>query len=310
MPSWMLKAALQHVIGRLPGNYWWNGLFQKYVTKGYFPSRESFEAKLNCCRQHLDYYLKFSPAPRAGFTALELGTGSWPIVPIGLYLCGASDIFTYDLVPVLRRDTLRRTLELFGEFKNEEALGRILRAVQPERLQRLEDVLGRVDEETPAQSLKQLNIHVRIDDARATALPDNSVDLVFSTVVFEHIGAEILKGLLTEFGRIAKPDAVMSHYVGLADQYASFDKSITPFNFLKYSDRQWRVLNNPITPQSRLRMADYRELFRQSGWGIVEERNTSGLMDDLGKIRLAPEFAKYSTQDLLVLFSWLVARPL
>jgi hypothetical protein len=310
MPSWMVKAALQHVIGRLPGNYWWNGLFQKYVTKGYYPSRETFEGKLNCCRRHLDYYLRFSPAPQAGFTALELGTGSWPIVPIGLYVCGASDIFTYDLVPVLRRDTLRRTLELFIEFKKEGALERILRAVQPERLQRLEDVLGRVEEETPSQSLRQLNIQVRIGDARATELPENSVDMIFSTVVFEHIGAEILRGLLAEFERISKPDAIMSHYVGLADQYASFDKSITPFNFLKYCDRQWRVLNNPIIPQSRLRLADYRELFRQSGWGIVVESNTSGLMDDLSKIRLAPEFAKYSTEDLLVLFSWLVARPL
>jgi hypothetical protein len=285
-------------------------MFQKHVTRGYYPSRETFESKLECCRRHLDHYLEFSPAPRLGFTAFELGTGAWPIVPIGLFLCGASDIFTYDVVPVLRRDTLRRTLGLFGEFKNEGALERILRAVQPERLRRLEDVLGRVDEETPAQSLGRLNIHVRIGDARATALPDNSLDLVFSTVVFEHIGAEILRGLLSAFGRIAKPDAVMSHYVGLSDQYASFDKSITPFNFLKYSDRQWRVLNNPIIPQSRLRLADYRESFKQSGWDIVEERNTSGALDDLNKVRLAPEFAKYSTRDLLVLFSWLVARPL
>ena len=94
MPSWMLKDALQHVIGRLPRSHWWNGLFQKYVTKGYYPSRESFEAKLNCCRQHLDYYLRFSPAPKSEFAVLELGTGWWPIVPLGLYLCGASEIWT------------------------------------------------------------------------------------------------------------------------------------------------------------------------------------------------------------------------
>jgi hypothetical protein len=45
------------------------------------------------------------------------------------------------------------------------------------------------------------------------------------------------------------------------------------------------------------------------GWEIVEERNTSGSLDDLKKIRLAPKFKKYAVEDLLVLASWLVARP-
>ena len=308
MATWIIKAALQHVIGRLPASYWVNGLFQKYVTNGYYPSQEIFEGKLKCCRQHLDHYLKFSETSRGGLTAFELGTGPWPIVPIGLYLCGASEIITYDLVPTLRRDTLRRTLELFSKSANGGLLDRILGAVQPVRLRGLGNVLRRVEEETPTQSLSQLNIQVRIGDARASALPDNSMDLIFSTVVLEHIDAKILRGLLAEFRRIAKPYAVMSHCVGLADQYASFDKSITPFNFLKYSDRQWRVFNNPVIPQSRLRLADYRDIFRFSGWKIVEEHNTFGLMDDLNKIRLAPEFAKYSTEDLLVLVSWLIAR--
>jgi hypothetical protein len=55
--------------------------------------------------------------------ALEIGTGPWPIVPIGLYLLGASEIWTSDIVPLLQRDTLRRTIELFCEFRNEGFLG-------------------------------------------------------------------------------------------------------------------------------------------------------------------------------------------
>ena len=83
-----------------------------------------------------------------------------------------------------------------------------------------------------------MGIRLNIGVARATKLPDGSVDLIFSTVVFEHIGADILSGLLTEFRRLASPDAVTSHYVGLADQYASFDRSITPFNCMRYTARQ------------------------------------------------------------------------
>jgi hypothetical protein len=78
---------------------------------------------------------------------------------------------------------------------------------------------------------------------------------------------------------------------------------------LKYSDGWWRLLNNSVIPQGRLRLPDFRELFKQTGWDIVEEHNISGSLDDLKKIRLAPKFKKYAVEDLLVLFPWLVARP-
>lgn len=310
MSYWMLKAGIQHVIGRLPNSYWWNGLFQKYVTRGYYPSRETFQVKLNSCRQHLEYYHKFSPTPKAEFTAFELGTGAWPIVPLGLYLCGASEICTYDLVPYLRRDNLKRTIELFDEFFHNGELGGILPNLKPKRFFRLKELIDRVENETPDQILKTLNINVKIGDAQTTTMPEKSVDLIFSTVVFEHIDKKNLSRLLDEFKRIASTNSVMTHYIGLADQYANFDKSITPLNFLRYNERWWRLFNNPVNPQSRLRIADYRELFNASGWEIVKESNTVGFPDDLDKIRLAPEFTQYKKEDLLILFSWLVARPI
>jgi len=30
------------------------------------------------------------------------------------------------------------------------------------------------------------------------------------------------------------PDAVMSHFINLLDEYCHFDKTITPFNFLSF----------------------------------------------------------------------------
>lgn len=309
MPNWILKGALQHVIGRLPKSYILNGLFQKYITRGYYPKRETFEHKLLCCRQHLDNYLRFSQKPKASFTAIELGTGSWPIVPIGLYLCGASEIWTYDLVPVLREDTLKATIELFCEFACTGELERILKTVHTQRVEYLKELFKWVEKDSSFDLLERLNIHLRIGDARNSALPNESIDLFFSTVVLEHIQADVLTGLLTEFRRMASQNAVMSHYVGLADQYASFDKSLTPYNFMKYSNHWWRIINNPIIPQSRLRLPDYRELFEQNGWHITEEKNISGSIDDFVKIVLAKEFQKYSEEDLLILFSWLVAKP-
>ncbi len=238
MSSWILKTALQHIIGRLPKNYYWNGLFQKYVTKGYYPSAKVFAGKLNYCQQHLDYYLKFSSTPKSEFSALELGTGSWPVVPLGLYLSGAREIWTYDLVPVLQKDTLKNTLELFIEFEENGKLKKILKSIRPERLAKLRQLLSQVDTDSPSEIFEKLNIHLLIADARNTKIPNQSVDIVFSTQVLEHINAEVLTGLFSEFKRVVANDSVMIHYIGLIDQFSSFDKSITPYNFYKYSDTQ------------------------------------------------------------------------
>ena len=34
-----------------------------------------------------------------------------------------------------------------------------------------------------------------------------------------------------------------------------------------------------------------------------------GSIDDLKKVKLAPKFQNYSVEDLLVTFTWLVAKP-
>jgi hypothetical protein len=46
-----------------------------------------------------------------------------------------------------------------------------------------------------------------------------------------------------------------------------------------------------------------------AGFEIQKEENTSGSVADLERIQLAPEFKKYSRENLLVLSSWLAATP-
>ncbi|MBL9213334.1 MAG: class I SAM-dependent methyltransferase [Opitutaceae bacterium] len=309
MGNWKLKSAVHRTLSWLPHSHRWNALLQRHVTRGYFASAATFEAKLGCCRRHLSHLRRFGGRPAGGFAALELGTGSWPIVPIGLFLCGADRIWSYDLVPVLEPATLRHTLGQFAAAIHAGSLPRLLPELQPDRLAQLTAVIARAGPETPAEVLSHLNIHVRIGDARHTDLPAGAVPLVFSTVVFEHIPRTVLAGLLTEFRRVLTPDGVMSHQIGLADQFASFDRSITPYNFLRYTERQWRWLNSPMIPQTRLRLADHRALYRENGFDVVHEENVTGSAADLRSVPLAPQFRTHAFDDLLALYSWLVGRP-
>jgi hypothetical protein len=121
MPHWMLKAAVQGVLSLLPKSHWWNYLVQKNVAI-FMPNcaeqlrltSHAFEYKLRQCNCHIGSYLaanhghRFSgncsqtiPLPEC--SVLELGTGLYPVIPVGLYLCDASKIWTIDKVSLLRR---------------------------------------------------------------------------------------------------------------------------------------------------------------------------------------------------------------
>ena len=309
MKKWMLKSWLQRVLSWLPWSYWWNEQLQKHVTSGLDLRRETFEGKVDCCRQHLEHYRQFSPRPAVDFRVLEVGTGWFPIIPVGLFLCGAARVHTYDIVPLLRPAPVRRTLQLFSEAFDAGRLAAALPGLQPERMILLRETQARADQEPPTTLLQRLQIEVQVGDARQSNLPDGSVDLIFSNFVLEHLPRELLLDLLGKFRRLLSPNGVMSHYVGLADQYAGFDSSITPFNFLRYSARSWRWLNNPIINLNRLRITDYRAALQETGHRLVKESSQRGSPEALRQVPLAPEFRRYPEEDLLVLYSWLVTRP-
>jgi hypothetical protein len=161
----------------------------------------------------------------------------------------------------------------------------------------------------PDGLLERLDIHYRIGNARRSGLPPQSIDLIVSDVVFEYLQPQELSEMLLEFRRIAAPQALMSHTIGLGDQYAAGDPAISQFNFLRFSDRTWSWLSNPIIPLNRLRVSDYRRAFRESGFQLLDEISQSGDPADLSRTPLATRFRSYCTEDLLVTYTWLVATP-
>lgn len=308
MPNWLIKSKLQRAISKLPHPEWWNDLFQTYVTHSQGLGPGAFENYLDRCRKHFDSFLHGERNPPDHFTIVELGTGWFPAIPIGLYLCGASEIWTFDIVRLLRRKRLKLLLEYFCDFDERGVLVAKLPWVRKERVQQLRQALTDFRQKTPEQVLEQLNIHALIRDARTTGLAPASVDFFFSTAVLGHISREVIGAIFAESKRIAKPGAIMSHFIGMNDQFASFDHSLTPFNFLRYSDARWKRLDSPLIPQNRLRISDYRQLISETGWRIIRESNESGSIRELERIPLAQEFQTYSREDLLVLFTWISAE--
>ena len=186
---------------------------------------------------------------------------------------------------------------------------KILPDAHKDRVENLKETIRNKNWDTPKDFLNQLKIDARKGDARRTNVEGSSVDLIFSTVVLEHIDRKIIRELYTEFCRIGNKDAIMSHYIGLEDQYCGFDSSITPFNFLRYSDKEWARYNNPMIPLTRLRLTDHRALVEESGFALLHEESILGDPEDLKSVPLADRFKGHPTEDLLARFSWLIATP-
>jgi hypothetical protein len=309
MPHWLIKSALQHAVAVLPQRQRWNALFQRFGTRSLDLQPEMFATRLDHARTHLDNYLNARGGMPKPFTALELGTGWFPTIAVGLYLCGADKIWMVDIDPIIRTSQLKQMLDFFCEHLANGKLRQRLPRLREDRAAQLPEMARFVEKEPPEAFLARFNGQVMVRDAQATCLPGGSVDLFFSSGVIEYIPRPVLVGIFKEFLRLSRPTAVMSHWITLVDQFSYFDRSIGPFNYLRYTSRQWGYLNSPLTWQSRLRISDYREITREAGYEILSEQDTPGSLDDLKKIRLAPEFQKYAVEDLLVLNSWIVSKP-
>jgi len=331
MARWLLKALAQKSISLLPRSDFWNGVFQQYVSgtlAGLTP--QWFEGKVLQGRRHLENYAAFAshPAasftasevgratgvqpvsrkPPASFTAFEVGTGWYPIVPVVLYLCGASRIWTTDRMRMLRRDRVLETLKRFADCARSGKLATLMPRMQPGRLYVLRSMLDAADAPL-VEILRRMNIDYMPGDARHTGLPEGCAHLVFSNLVLGYVRRDLLPGIMAEFRRVVSPGGVMSHLIDMSDLYAVFDKRITPYNFLRYSTPTWRLLNNDVQHLNRLRITDYRELHETAGFSTVHEECTPGSIETLTRVPLAGEFRHYSREDLAVLNAWIVSRP-
>jgi hypothetical protein len=282
MPSWLLKAAVQGAISPLPGRDRLNQLLQRYITGSVALTEEVFARKVAQCHRHLESYkTQQGVVPRH---VLELGTGWYPIVPLGLIDAGVERVTTVDVNPLCDLPRARSAVERSGRERGADAAAT-----------------------SAAELLEPLGIRVLIRDVRDSGLDPSSVDLFVSNNTLEHIPPATLAEIMAEFRRLAAPGAVMDHFIDMSDHYAHFDRKISEYNYLRYSDRRWRAFNNRLQYQNRLRVSDYRRIVQEAGFRVVAEDAERGPAEALEQITLAPRFRSYPRDELAVVRCWLTA---
>src|SRR5262249_18170743 len=138
-----------------------------------------------------------------------------------------------------------------------------------------------------------------------------SVDYITSTNTLEHIPPNEIAAILRECHRLLPPEGLMSFRVDYQDHYSYFDRGISAYNFLQYSEHTWKWCSPSLHYQNRLRHCDYLRLYEEAGFEVVEERCNRGSdadLDTIRALRLDARFRDYDVTELAFRNCWVGLR--
>ena len=244
---------------------------------------------------------------------LEVGTGHLPIVPIGLFLCGASKVITVDLNRRLDLTLFQGSLQWIAS--NQRRLRELYSPLvrNATSLQERLELISKLST-TPKQFLEEANIHyLAPGDASSIDLPTKSIDYHISNTVMEHIPSAEIKKIFIEGRRLLKEDGLFIHFIDLSDHFCHQDEEISPIHFLQYSDDEWlRIAGNQFAYCNRLRASDFIELFSDLGLSLLGCESTidaESMLKLENGFEVAPIFSGYTNEDLSKTAIQVVLKP-
>ena len=99
---------------------------------------------------------------------------------------------------------------------------------------------------------------------------ENKFDMCISTTALEHFSVSDLKNYLKELKTILSGETLISSAIDYSDHYSHTDSSISPLNYLKFTELEWKKYNNSYLFQNRLRHQDYKKVFSELDFEILE----------------------------------------
>jgi SAM-dependent methyltransferase len=287
-----LKVVAQHALAYLPGAGRLEELLRRRVTRTTALSAEIFRFRV---RWSAGPYLR---AMASHFGALDeidhedVGAGWHPIVPFVLCAAGVRRQRLMDVEPHLFVPACRETARvLAGELD-------WLRSEVPACA--FSPVSLAAGEISLAALLAPLGIRYAAPE-RSTALarPDASVDVATVSGVLPYLRPAALDGLMRELDRVLKPNGLLGVYVNLIDDFSGFDRSLSSFHFLRYSDATWeRLVCSPRYYNNRWRMRRYLELFATHGFEPVLTETEPPTAEDLRALATMPIAERFRGEPL------------
>jgi hypothetical protein len=289
--NWKLKAFVQSSISAMPRGTQMNYLLQRYVSRTLPPSTATMSHTLQTTLNDFRFLEKHMSIPLDSAKFYEFGAGVTLIGPLTFYCMGVEKQTLVDLHWLLRRELVNHAIRFLRNADN--APFRRKPVPLPDRL-------------TSGELTEYLKSTYGIDynapcDARNTHYDSGSFDVVTSKAVFEHVPGIDIPAILAECHRLLAAKGLAAFRTDYQDHYSYCDSRVSIYNFLRYSDAQWRRYSPALNYTNRLRHREYLSLFRAAGFEIVAD-NTYDIRDEdrvsLRMIPLSARFAGYSEDEL------------
>ena len=161
---------------------------------------------------------------------------------------------------------------------------------QPDNRQKLDDYLN------------LLGIRYVAPAALPLPIQSDSIGVLLCTQVLYYPPRHRVRAIFEELARVLKPGGVAVATIHLYDTYSQFDRSLSRFNFLRYSAKTWeRWFNNSHMSYNRLHASDYAALleglpFKKIIWEVTPPSQDD--IAELSRIKVHPEFSSYGLADL------------
>ncbi len=290
--NYKYKCLLQRIFSNIPKGELVNYFFQKYITKSFPPRNDEFLKKVNVAFQHYKNFVDYNQLKSKTHKYYEFGAGWSLTIPISMTFLDF-DVFCIDIRKLIITELINDCIEKFEVNENK----------LPFKLPKEED--RKIVNENILIYLRdryRLNYDAPVD-ARNTGFEDNSFDFISSTVTLEHIPKDDILLILRECYRILNVGGIVSMTIDYEDHWSYFDRSISIYNFLKFSSKKWEKFNPALHYQNRLRHSDYIKIISQTGFNVIKELPRMPADNDkkiLKTISLAEEFKNYDFNDLAI----------
>lgn len=234
--------------------------------------------------------------------AMEIGTGWIPCLPILFWYFGQTRCETYDIASHLKADLLNEALsQITAALNTDIERWRKYYPVGASLMRDRSDILDSLKQKNAQEILESLNIyyHPKTD---ICAIDDRVgfYDIIYSNTTLEHISVQVLRKMLNQCYKLLKPGGLMLHLVDTSDHYSHSDSSISPVHFLTFSQEEFVKINNRFCFQNRLRNMDYKKLFGETAFHILDWNATVNKrsMAALQTMKLNSEFKGLPEEEI------------
>jgi hypothetical protein len=130
----------------------------------------------------------------------------------------------------------------------------------------------------------------------------DEVDVVISRFVLEHVPPDILKNLHKTFHEQLPVGGCVLHLISPSDHRAYGDTSLSLYDFLKYSEKEWEAIQTKFDYHNRLRLPQYLDIFKEYFEVIHVEFNAcktpSESYNKFKKLEIHEDYRGYTEEEL------------